>query len=620
MKDLKVYRFGATTDGNASMKNELGGKGANLAEMSLLGIPVPPGFTIPCEASILFAKGELPLGAIRDLVSQGADQLYKEDPMALLSVRSGARVSMPGMMDTILNVGICDENLSKFSGLMGERAALDCYRRLIQMMSSVALGVPHDGFEEILHTVKESQGVQNDSELSTDSLKRLISSYFKHVAHHGVKFPQTQKDQLVTATVAVFESWNNPRAIEYRKMNGYSDDWGTAVTIQKMVFGNAGDDSCTGVVFTRCPSTGEKLMTGEFLVNAQGEDVVAGIRTPQPLNKLWDWDEELGDQLEGHLLTLEKHFKDMQDVEFTVDKSTLYILQTRNAKRAPTAAIKVAHDLAEDGFITKQEAVSRVSAKQFFVAMADRIDPKFTEPPHFTGIAAGGGLVHGEASFSSEKAASNPKDTVLISTETSPDDIVGMNASVGILTATGGLTSHAAVVARGMNKSCVVGCTAMKVSGEVATITTSSGATMYIKEGERVTLDGATGGVWIGLEVPVIPGGLSPEAAALSDWARPEDCIPRLTLTPQMTGAEVLSLVQAAKPCGMLFVDTALLDGVYPPSFDADALRLLERALLDTPEVSVILDLNTTKLPAFVKCYFLMLTVAQAPDVPEVRG
>ena len=412
------------------------------------------------------------------------------------------------MMDTILNVGMTSDTLENWKGVLGERAALDCYRRLIQMYSSVAMGVPMELFESALEELKESVGVKTDSELNADHMNRLVVRYLAIVASQGWAFPNTLVEQLSGAVEAVFKSWNNPRAVEYRKIHGYSDSWGTAVTVQSMVFGNMNDKSATGVVFTRCPSTGLNEITGEFLVNAQGEDVVAGTRTPDPIHTMESWDCEAFERLTTILEKLELHYGDMQDVEFTVQDGKLYILQTRNAKRSPAAAFKVAHDLAQEGVISTEQAVSRVSQSQLLALVSAAIDPKFKEDPHLVGIAAGGSVVSGKAVFSSADAVNCKEPCILVRKETDPDDIAGMNASVGILTAMGGLTSHAAVVARGMHKSCVVGCTSMAVMGDAAHLPGGKS----IHAGSKVTIDGSTGNVWVGVDVPIVSGGMTPEA------------------------------------------------------------------------------------------------------------
>lgn len=533
---VEVLRFGAVTDVSVFDKNYLGGKGSNLAEMASMGVPVPPGIIIPCPVSVKYigavASNASKLALINGVMAALTDKLgflvETFGYVPLVSVRSGARVSMPGMMDTILNVGLTSSTLPEWSKRIGERAALDSYRRLIQMLGSVAFNVPMDKFEHCLELVKKRAGVKGDSDLTVNDLTDLVSQYRKVFEDFvGSQFPDSVTAQLRAAVTAVFQSWNNPRAIEYRKIHGYSEDWGTAVVVQSMVFGNQNNESCTGVVFTRCPSTGEKAMTGEFLVNAQGEDVVAGIRTPESISSLWDWNSSVGDALEDVLIKLEDHFRDMQDVEFTVQSGQLFILQTRNGKRAAEAAFKIAHDLALEGRITKTEAVKRVSSPLLIAAKTPKINPKFKTLPDLLGIAAGGGVVQGLAAFSAADAINCTEPCILITKETDPDDIGGMNASVGILTATGGLTSHAAVVARGMNKACVVGATDLHVTDIGAYV-----GSKKISPGSLVTIDGSTGRVWFGTNVPLIGGTLTNEMAALVSWAAEEVLWAHLRITP----------------------------------------------------------------------------------------
>ena len=563
MSELKIYRFGSTTDGNASMKDVLGGKGANLAEMSSLGMPVPPGFTIPCSASVDYNSG--PLGGefalmqqVTELVKSGITYLVGgAGKSPLMSVRSGARVSMPGMMDTILNVGLCTSTLDYWTDKLGAVAALDSYRRLIQMYSSVALGVDLKLFEDALEAMRQDAGVKTDSELNEDQLSRLVKRYLKIVSDHGLTFPDTPFDQVMGAIVAVFKSWNNPRAVEYRKINKIPQEWGTAVTVQSMVFGNLNDKSATGVVFTRDPSTGANVVTGEFLVNAQGEDVVAGIRTPEPITKMSGWNPKAYQELLAVLGKLEDHYKDMQDVEFTVEDGKLYMLQTRNGKRSAMAAFQVAYDLANEGQITKEVAASRVTKAQLFSVMQDSIDPKFKGAADFTGIAAGGGIVKGVATFTSENAVNCKTACILATPETDPDDIAGMNASVGILTATGGLTSHAAVVARGMNKTCVVGATSLSFSGGKSAYV--NGKPAFV-EGDMLTIDGATGRVWVKTQVPLIAGGASPIVRAVISWGQATTLADRIELSPLMSSSAIAEAVSASTSASV-YIDTVTLEG-----------------------------------------------------------
>lgn len=585
---VTLYRFGSVTDGDASMKNVLGGKGANLAEMAKLGINVPSGFTVPCELSVLYkekkAKSAVAFAGLESslwgAVEAGltwVDTEFSTPP--LLSIRSGARVSMPGMMDTILNVGLTSETLPKWKKILGDRSALDCYRRLIQMYSSVALGVPMEKFEAALTAVKENANVTIDSELDVAALERVISKYFSIIEKSGKVFPDSLLDQVKGAILAVFNSWDNPRAAEYRKINNIPYEWGTAVTVQAMVFGNKDDKSATGVLFSRDPSTGNNVIVGEYLVNAQGEDVVAGIRTPEPMTNLVKWNKKVSSQLVTLVAKLEGHYKDMQDIEFTVESGKLYILQTRNGKRSAKAAFKIAHDLAVEGVISKEEAVTRVSQSQLLALLSDAIDPAFTVAPNLVGIAAGGGLVTGTAVFSSEDAVNCIAPCILVTKETDPDDIAGMNASVGILTATGGLTSHAAVVARGMNKSCVVGCTDLQIGASFSA-------------GTMITIDGSSGRVWVNVEVPVIAGGATQEAKILLSWsnvAAPE----RLEITGKMSSKDMEAVVQSAT-ANDLYVDTALLEGYFSGIEVGNlsvAMEALGNALMKASAESIIVDL-----------------------------
>lgn len=605
MSELKIYKFGSITDGNSSMKDVLGGKGANLAEMSSLGLPVPPGFTIPCEASILYAQAQdtqldgFAVGfhqEIETLVAEGVKYLVgKGKKSPLMSVRSGARVSMPGMMDTILNVGLTTETLPYWSKKIGEVAALDSYRRLIQMYASVALGIKLEFFEEALTSMRQESGVKLDSELNADQLSRLIKRYMVIVNAQGLTFPDTPMEQVMGAVAAVFRSWNNPRAKEYRKINNIPEDWGTAVTVQSMVFGNLNDKSATGVLFSRNPSTGSNQITGEFLINAQGEDVVAGIRTPELLEKMAPWNAEAYASLCSIVEKLEAHYKDMQDIEFTVEDGKLYILQTRSGKRSALAAFTVAYDLAIEGVITKEVAASRVNAAQLFSVMQDRIDPKFKEAPHLKGIAAGGGIVKGVAMFSAESAVNCKVPCILVTKETDPDDIAGMNASIGILTATGGLTSHAAVVARGMNKSCVVGATDLTIVDATATVIACIAPNgPAFKEGDMITIDGATGNVWVNIDVPLIAGGASPVVKEVISWGMVAGNADRLELSATMNPNEVLSLIKG-NTSDAVYVDTVLLEG---PERFVTSIKLIELlttvgvGLKSAPCTQIVVDLS----------------------------
>jgi phosphoenolpyruvate synthase/pyruvate phosphate dikinase len=445
---IKPYRFGKINDESVGGKEVLGGKGQGLFEMANLGLPVPSGFTLPCEASVLYnectGKPSALAAYMHHLWSEtkvGLDYIQETmGGVTLLSVRSGSRISMPGMLDSILNVGITSTTLPYWVETLGPRAAYDSYRRLIQMYSSIALGVPMSVFDTILDTLKKEFKVTSDTEITDIGMKVVAETYLATLESMGIEFPNTQALQLRGAIVAVFKSWDNPRAQQYRELNNIPYEWGTAVTIQSMVFGNLNDQSATGVLFTRDPSTGINEITGEFLVNAQGEDVVAGVRTPLALNEMTEWNEGIFWELGGVVNVLETHYKDMQDVEFTIQDGKLYILQTRTGKRSAKAAFKIARDLAIEGVISKQEAVAKVTSSQLLAIMQDTIDPAFNIPPAFTGIAAGGGLVSGVAVFDLTSAINCTTPCILVRHETSPDDLMGINAAVGILTATGGLT------------------------------------------------------------------------------------------------------------------------------------------------------------------------------------
>ena len=527
-----VYTFGGgQAEGNASMKNLLGGKGSNLAEMAGLGIPVPPGFTITTEVCTYYDRnnGAYPEG-LEEQVEEGLRYVEKamgaefgnrQNPL-LVSVRSGARVSMPGMMDTVLNLGLNDETVE---GLIAKtknpRMAYDSYRRFVQMYADVVMGAKGDEFEELIREKKKEKGVKDDTELTANDWKELVGK-FKEVVREktGKDFPTDPKEQLWGSIGAVFRSWDTPRAVSYRQLNKIPDDWGTAVNVQAMVFGNMGESSATGVAFTRDPSTGDKRFFGEFLVNAQGEDVVAGIRTPHPItiagkgdSGLTSLEEEMPEiyqQLVDIYQNLEKHYKEMQDIEFTIQEGKLYMLQTRTGKRTGFAAIRIAVDMVEEGLIDEEEALRRVEPAQLLQLLAPVFEMeakhKAIEEGRLLakGLNAGPGAACGRVVFSAEKAvamASKGEKVILTRTETSPEDISGMAKAVGILTSTGGTTSHAAVVARGMGKSCVVGCGALHIDYSAGTITVGD---KVIKEGDSISIDGTTGEVIEG-ELPTIP-------------------------------------------------------------------------------------------------------------------
>ena len=521
-----VYLF---NEGKADMKALLGGKGANLAEMKSIGLPVPPGLTITTEAcKEYFKQGEnLPEGLEEDIWEKLAEveketgkQFGDSANPLLVSVRSGAPVSMPGMMDTILNLGLNGETMAGLIKITNnQRFVLDCYRRFIQMFSNVVMEVEHSLFEKAIDQVKEEAGVKVDKDLTPADLAKLIEKYKVIVQEKtGRTFPTDPKEQLIMAVKAVFASWYNPRAKVYRKINKISDDLGTAVNIQTMVFGNTGDDSGTGVAFTRNPSTGEKKTYGEFLMNAQGEDVVAGIRTPRPISDLEKESPEMYAQFVKICNALENHYRDMQDIEFTIEQGKLYMLQTRSGKRTAHAAVKAAVDMHEEGLITKEEALLRVDPSSLNQLLHRRIDPNAQLKVIAQGLPASPGAASGMIVLNADKAeemGNAGKKVILVSTETTPDDIHGIVAAQGILTSRGGMTSHAAVVARGMGKCCVCGCESLKIDFEAGKILTKD---IVLKEGDVISLDGSTGRVMLG-EVKLIDPALSGEFQKLLTWA-----------------------------------------------------------------------------------------------------
>ncbi|HYC17481.1 MAG TPA: pyruvate, phosphate dikinase [Pseudolabrys sp.] len=542
LKGKWVYSFGdGRAEGKASMRDLLGGKGAGLAEMANLKLPVPPGFTITTDVCTYYYRHnkEYP----RDLRAQVEKALAqvgriagktfgdKSNPL-LVSVRSGARASMPGMMDTVLNLGLNDQTVEALAKKSGDwRFAFDSYRRFITMYSDVVLGVGHEHFEELLDHHKERQGYSLDTDLSADDWAELVTRYKKRVKDElGHDFPQDPHKQLWGAIGAVFGSWMNQRAITYRKLHNIPEDWGTAVNVQAMVFGNMGDTSATGVAFTRNPSTGEKKLYGEFLINAQGEDVVAGIRTPQEISEAAR--KEAGSdkpsmeytlpkaygELKRIYNVLERHYRDMQDLEFTVEQGKLWMLQTRSGKRTAKAALRIAVELANEGLISKSDAVLRVDPLSLDQLLHPTIDPRAHRRVIATGLPASPGAASGEIVFSPDEAAqlkSDGKKVVLVRVETSPEDIHGMHAAEGILTTRGGMTSHAAVVARGMGKPCVSGAGSLRVDYAAGTMT-AGGQTF--KKGDHITVDGSTGQVLAG-KVDMIEPQLSGEFATLIGWA-----------------------------------------------------------------------------------------------------
>jgi len=521
-----VYLF---EEGTSEMRTLLGGKGANLAEMTRIGLPVPPGFTITAEAcnEYLALGEEFPDGMLEDAfialtkLEEKTNKKFgdKQNPL-LVSVRSGAAVSMPGMMDTILNLGLNDESVQGLANLSGdERFAFDCYRRFIQMFGNVVLEIEHIDFEEIVEKYKRKLGLIFDYEIPAKELKEIIKEYKGLVQEKmDFAFPQDVQDQLIMAIKAVFSSWNNQRAIVYRRINKIPDTLGTAVNIQCMAFGNLGEDCGTGVAFTRSPSTGSKELYGEFLVNAQGEDVVAGIRTPLPISRLKDGLPSVYQQFIDTCTNLENHYRDMQDIEFTVEKGILYMLQTRTGKRTARAAVKIAVDMVAEGLISKEEALLRVDPEQIDQLLHRQIDNSVQLNPIAQGLPASPGAACGKVVLDAdiaEKLGEAGEKVVLVRNETAPDDIHGIVYAQGVLTARGGMTSHAAVVARGMGKPCVCGCESIKIDIE-AKLFTANGVT--VKEGDIITLDGATGKVMLG-EVAMIEPTLSDEFETLLGWA-----------------------------------------------------------------------------------------------------
>ena len=542
MSEKWVYLFSADkTEGNREMKNLLGGKGANLAEMSSLGLPVPPGFTVTTDACLDFSNnGNTINDEIKEQVMTSLKEIEKitgkkfgdESNPLLFSVRSGARASMPGMMDTVLNLGLNETSVKGIAKLTGnERFAWDSYRRFIQMFSNVVMGFNHSMLESTLEDLKEARGYELDTDLDAEDLEELCEVYKRIILEEsGRSFPTDPMEQLWQSIGAVFASWDNPRAIKYRDLNGFPHDWGTAVNVQSMVFGNMGDDSGTGVCFTRDPSTGDKRFFGEYLLNAQGEDVVAGIRTPCPINNdskndsnkdLQTLEEVMPktfQELTETYIKLEEHYKDMQDIEFTIEKNKLWILQTRNGKRTAAAAVKICVDLVEEKVLSREEALLRIDPDDLNQLLHPRLDPSFEKVHLAKGLPASPGAASGEIAFSSETAhelGSTGRKVMLVRQETSPEDISGMVAAQGILTARGGMTSHAAVVARGMGKPCVAGCSALIINHQEKTLTV--GGKVY-KEGDFITIDGATGEVMEG-EVPTIPAEISEEFSLFMSWA-----------------------------------------------------------------------------------------------------
>jgi len=557
-----VYKF---HEGSAAMRNLLGGKGCNLAEMTNLGMPIPQGFTVTTEACTEYYNcGKQISQEIQDQIFEAITWLEgingkkfgdTEDPL-LVSVRSGARASMPGMMDTILNLGLNDVAVEGFAKKTGNpRFAYDSYRRFIQMYSDVVMEVPKSYFEKIIDEMKEAKGVHFDTDLTADDLKELAAK-FKAVykeAMNGEDFPQDPTEQLMGAVKAVFRSWDNPRAIVYRRMNDIPGDWGTAVNVQTMVFGNKGETSGTGVAFTRNPSTGAKGIYGEYLINAQGEDVVAGVRTPQPISKLAEDLPECYKEFMDLAIKLENHFRDMQDMEFTIEEGKLYFLQTRNGKRTAPAAIQIACDLVDEGMITPEEAVCRIEAKSLDQLLHPTFVPEALKAGEVIGSAlpASPGAAAGKVYFTADEAKDAGKGgrgerVILVRLETSPEDIEGMHAAQGILTVRGGMTSHAAVVARGMGTCCVSGCGEIKIDEE-AKVFELGGHTFH--EGDYISLDGSTGKIYKG-DIATQEATVSGNFERIMEWAdqfrtlrvRTNADTPADTLNAVKLGAEGIGL------------------------------------------------------------------------------
>ena len=529
MSHKYVYLF---NEGSAEMRALLGGKGANLAEMTTLGLPVPFGFTVSTEACTRYYTDKKTIAD--EIVEQIEKALVITEEKAgkkfgdpsnpfLVSVRSGARASMPGMMDTILNLGLNDETVVGLAKLTNnERFAFDSYRRFISMFSDVVMEIEKAKFDEIFDEIKHKNNCKLDTELNAENLKEVVKLFkAMYLKEKGTEFPQDPREQLMEAIKAVFRSWDNPRAIVYRRKNDIPYDWGTAVNVQSMVFGNMGNDCGTGVAFTRNPSTGEKKLYGEFLMNAQGEDVVAGIRTPSPIDELKVAQPEVYQQFAETAEKLERHYRDMQDMEFTIERGRLFMLQTRNGKRTAAAALQIAVDLVNEGMISKKEAIAKIDPRSLDALLHPTFEPKALKnaKPIASGLPASPGAACGRVYFTAEDAMNAHKageKVILARLETSPEDIEGMYASEGILTARGGMTSHAAVVARGMGTCCVAGCSEATISEKNKTLAFASGSSF--KEGDWLSLDGSTGNVY-GEALPTIEAQVSGNFAAIMEWA-----------------------------------------------------------------------------------------------------
>ncbi|HTT84998.1 MAG TPA: pyruvate, phosphate dikinase [Rhizomicrobium sp.] len=594
-----VYAFGGgTAEGRAGMKELLGGKGANLAEMSNLGLPVPPGFTITTEVCTYFysheqsyppeLKAAVEEALVRMGEAAGGTLGSRERPL-LVSVRSGARVSMPGMMDTVLNLGLNTDTAEALAAITGDaRFAFDSFRRFIHMYANVVLGLPHERFEEILELEKETKGVEYDTDLDAMDLRRVAQKYREEVAKAtGDPFPEDVRAQLWGAIGAVFRSWNSPRAKTYRRLHDIAEDWGTAVNVQTMVFGNRGDTSATGVAFTRDPATGERLLYGEFLINAQGEDVVAGIRTPQPISRVVrermsgrkpSMEEAMPRsfaELKRIAETLESHYRDMQDIEFTVQEGKLFMLQTRSGKRTTEAALKIAVDMVREGLINRETALLRIDAASLDRLLHPTLDKTASATCIATGLAASPGAATGEIVFSAEEAeklAADGHDVILVRAETSPEDIHGMHAAKGILTARGGMTSHAAVVARGMGRPCVSGAGALKIDAVNGML--SVGMRTF-RRGDIITMDGSTGQVFEG-RVPMRHPEMTGDFGTLMEWA---DQVRRLRVR---ANADTPADAAAARRFGAEGIGLCRTEHMF---FEAERIVAVRRMILaDTPE------------------------------------
>ena len=615
--NLYTVGFGAQKDATI---DTLGGKGFNLVKMANAGVNVPPAVIVPTSYCNTVNSKEISAMEISVAVQEQLEQIEAQfGYMPLFSIRSGAKVSLPGMMNTILNVGLTKDTLNIWIKRIGERATWDSYRRLIQMFGDVVFNIPSEKYEAILAASRAANKVATDAELPISALKKISTEFLVITP----QFPQSFKMQLRKAIAAVFASWNTERAITYRNINKISHDLGTAVIVQSMVFGNFNDKSCTGVLFTRNPSTGEDKIHGEFLVNAQGEDVVAGIRTPMPLEAMSDWNASVLSELVTTVNKLEADNRDMQDVEFTVQDGKLYILQTRNAKRTGIAAVKIAVDLVNEGVIQIAECFSRISYDQYLAAQQPILDPDFTANYDGKGIAASASFAVGVAVFSSAKAVelSKTQPVILINKETTPEDIAGMHAAVGILTQTGGSSSHAAVVARGMDKVCVVGCLDMlpkvvNVDGSVKIWELGGKA---IEEGvTKITIEGTTGKVWVDSDIPVIGSENNPAVASLNEWVGKV-----VNYTEKVTSGKsgyLLTHTYDTDPAALKSVvkdfsgivslktgkvqlpewDQHLFELVVP--FNEEAISQAKlAALLDVEVKDVAIDLETAQVPTSVR-------------------